>query len=165
VLAIAGRAAPALTTYTAAFDAVQKALADGWLWVEGESIRASQLYTDDVEALAVQGSLLAEKEPSAAMCAATSAFYYVMWHAFRQDLRTGRVSAGEVPNDIADVTEGVIEETCNFALQTSLCDRHWISALAERLLRDFQSAEADELGPIVRDHFVNVLGIANPWPP
>lgn len=154
VLAIAERVAPALAENTNAFNAVGKALADGWRWEQGESIRAAQLYDDDVDFLAVQGSLPLNKEASAAMSAATSAFYCVMWHAFRQDLRAGLVSEGEVPNDIADVTEAVMNEVCNFATQTSFCDEHWIASLAERLSTDFRTAKPDELGPVVpRDYF------------
>src|SRR6266508_2957108 len=85
VLAIAERVMAALTKNTEAFNAVQKALADGWRWEQGESLRAALLYEDNVESLAVQGSLISDKEASAAMCAVTSAFYYLMWHAFRQD--------------------------------------------------------------------------------
>jgi hypothetical protein len=154
VLAIAERVMGALAKNTEAFNAVQKALADGWRWERGESLRATQLYEDDVESLAVQGSLISDKEASAAMCAATSAFYYLLWHAFRQDLSRGLVSEGEVPNDMADVTEGVMEEVCAFATQTSLCDRQWIAALADRLSVDFRGASPEELGPVVpRQYF------------
>jgi hypothetical protein len=154
VLAIAQRVEPALVKNIQALNAAQKALADGWRWEEGESLRAAHLYEDDVEALAIQGSLISDKEASAAMCATTSAFYYLLWHAFRQDLSIGVVSEGDVPNDMADVTEDVMEEVCDFATQTSLCDRLWITDIAKRLSSDFYTKNTEDLGPVVpRQYF------------
>src|SRR5258708_37163833 len=95
VLALAERVLPSLANNPAGFQAAQQALADAWRWEEGEDVRAAQLYENDVSALAVQGSLITNTEESAAMCAATSAFYYVLWHAFRQDINNGQVSEGE----------------------------------------------------------------------
>jgi hypothetical protein len=154
VLAVAERVLPALVGHAEAFHAARKALADGWRWEEGKRIKALQLYDDDVEALAVQGSLIRGPETSAAMCAATSAFYYVLWQAFKHDLTSGFVREGEVPNDIADVTEEVIDEVCDFAMRTSLCDHRWIASLAERLSADFGIANPDDLEPVVpREYF------------
>jgi hypothetical protein len=144
---------PALAKNPQALNAAQKALTDGWRWEQGENLRATQLYEDDDEALALQGSVITDGEASAAMNAATSAFYYMLWHAFRQDLTKELVREGEIPT-MADVTEGVMEEVCDFARRTSLCDRRWIAALADRLSADFRTASPEELGPVVpREYF------------
>ncbi len=115
VLAIAERVLPALAKNANAFRAAQEALGDGWRWEEGESQRALELYDRHVEALAVQGSMIKDKEASAAMSTATSAFFYMVWHAFAQDIASGLVREGDVPNDMADVTEEVIDEVCDYA--------------------------------------------------
>jgi hypothetical protein len=155
-LGIAERVLPVLLKNADAFQAARAALDDGWRWEQGESLRASKLYESHIEALAVQGSLLSNVEESAAMCAVTSAFFYVLWHAFRQELSTSQVSEGDVPNDMADVTEEVIDEMCDFAARTSVCDRHWISALATRLSTDVRATNPDDLGPVVsREYFTS----------
>jgi hypothetical protein len=154
VLAVAERVLPALAKNAEAFNVAQQALANAWRWAEGQSISALQLYEDDAAALAVQGSLIKDKEASAAICAVTSAFYYFLWNAFRQQLKEGLVSEGAVPNDMAEVTEEVMEEVCDFAAQTSLCDTHWLTSLAKRLSTDFRAANPEELGPVVARQYV-----------
>lgn len=154
VLAIAERVIAALAENVVAFNTVQKALADGWRWEQAEDVRAAQLYEDHVEALALQDSLISDDKASAAICAATSAFYYLMWHAFLQDLNRGMVSVGMIPNDIADVSENTMNYVCEFAAQTSMCDRSWITALADRLSADYRTPSPEELGPVVpREYF------------
>lgn len=157
VLAIAQRVIPALTANAEAFKAAHRALIDAWQWEEGGAIPALQLYESDVDALAVQGSLVVGEEASAAMFAATSAFYYVLWQAFRQDLKTGRVREGDIPNDIAEITEDVIDEVCRFAAETSLCDSLWINSAMERVCADFPAGNANELGPVVHRQYFDDL--------
>jgi hypothetical protein len=152
VLAIAERVMPALTDNPEAFGAVQRALADGWRWEQGEDILAKQLYEDDEGDLALQGSLVRDGEASAAVQTATSAFYYTLWHAFYQDLSRGLVREGDVPL-MTEVTEDVLAEVCDFATRTSLCDGHWITAIANRLSTDFHTDNPEELGPIVYHNY------------
>lgn len=153
VLAVAERVLPALAKNPAAFNAARKALTDGWQWEERGIVNALRLYEDNDEALALQGSLIAETEASAALCTVTSAFYYLLWHAFGQDLSRGRAREGEIPG-MTEVTEDVIDEVCNFATRTSLCDTQWIQSLAERLSAGFRTANPEELGSAVpRQYF------------
>jgi hypothetical protein len=133
---------------------IHSALVDGWRWEQGHDIRAITLYELHTENLAVQSSLINEKRATAAMCAAVSAFYYMLWHAFRQDLSNGMVNAGDVPNDIADVTEDVIQEVCEYALKSRLCDDAWISFFGDKLLNDYRTKNIGSLGsPINPDYF------------
>jgi hypothetical protein len=156
VLAVAERVLPALAGTRDAYAVAERALTDGWRWEQGQTIPALQLYKDDVAGLAIQGSLLSGHEASAAMCAATSAFYYTLWHAFRQDLDTGQVSEGEVPNDMAEVTEEVIDEVCDCAIRSSVCDRAWITSLAEHLSANFHATNPEDLGPSVPKEYFRV---------
>jgi hypothetical protein len=153
VLAIAERVIGALGKNTEAFNAVQKALVDGWRWEQGENVGATQLYDNDDEALALQGCLVKDEQESSAIMAATSAFYYTLWHAYMMDLHRGQVREGEIPG-MTDVTEEVIDEVCEHAIHTSLCDSDWIIALANRLSADFPTTNPEELGPVVpRQYF------------
>jgi hypothetical protein len=145
VLTVAGRVIPALAKQTEAFSAARKALSDGWKWEEGEKVSARQLYDDNVEELAVQGSLTSDP----ALGAVISAYYYVVWHAYRQDVTSGHLRQGQIYNDIAEVTEEVIDEVCDYAIRTSLCDTDWIDAIRQRLVSEFRTENPEELGPIV----------------
>lgn len=152
-LAVAERVLPALPKNAEGLKAARKAIADCWRWEEGETIRALQLYEDDDEALVLQGSLIKDKEASAAISAVTSAFYFTLWQAFKQDLKKGLVRAGEVPM-MTEITEEVLDEVCKSATQTSLCDDDWIASVVGKLLRNFHSDNPDELGPTIpRDAF------------
>jgi hypothetical protein len=152
VLAIAERVLPALAKNGEAFKAARKAVTDAWRWEEGEKISAIQLYEEDDEALALQTCLIKDKEGSAAINAATSAFYYTLWRAFTLDLSRGQVREGEIPG-MRDVTEEVIDEVCELATQTSLCDSDWILSLSERLASDFRTHNPEELGTSVPRQF------------
>jgi hypothetical protein len=152
-LAVAERVLPALSKNTDGFKAARKAVTDCWRWEEGEAIRALQLYENDDEALVLQGSLIVDGEAGAAISAVTSAFYFTLWHSFKQDLEKGLVRVGEVPM-MTEVTEEVLDEVCKSATQTSLCDDDWIASVVAKLLRDFDSDNPDELGPTIsRDYF------------
>jgi hypothetical protein len=154
VLAIAERLLPAISENPEALDTARKAIFDGWRWEEGECIHALQLYEDDVESLARQGSLVKDQEASEAFCAVTSAFFYMIWHAFRHDLTVGQVQEGDIPNDMAEMSEGVIDEVCDFAARTSFYDSRWVASLIERLSTDFHGVDSEDLGPVVlREYF------------
>jgi hypothetical protein len=111
ILAVAEKALSALEEHGDALNAAAQALAYGWRWEEGETISSLQLYEKDDESLSLQGCLVKEKKALAALMAATSAFYYVLWHAHKLALNWGHVRRGEVPN-MADVSEEVIDEVC-----------------------------------------------------
>lgn len=153
VLAVATRVLPALEENGDAFNTAVKALADAWRWEEGETVSALQLYEDDDEALVLQGSLITEKEALAAIMAATSAFYYMLWHAYKLDLSLARVRRGEVPN-MSEVSEEVIDQVCQYALQTTLCDEGWLNALRQQIVNDYRTNNPEDLGAAIpRQYF------------
>jgi uncharacterized protein with von Willebrand factor type A (vWA) domain len=154
VLAVAGKALPALENHRDALDAVAQALADGWRWEEGETISSLQLYEKDDEALALQGCLVKEQAALGAIMAATSAFYYMLWNAYKLDLNRGQVRRGEVPN-MGEVSEEVMDEVCQYATQSGLCDEKWVNAVAERLIRDYRTDKPEELGAVVPRQYFN----------
>src|SRR5262249_27245313 len=105
------------------------------------------------EALVLQGSLIKDKEACAAISTVTSAFYFTLWQAFKQDLNKGLVRAGEVPI-MSEITEELLDEVCNSATQTSVYDDDWIGSIIGRLLRDFYCNNPNELGPTIsREYF------------
>lgn len=156
VLAVAERVLPALAKHVHGLHAAQAALSDAWQWEEGADIRALWLYKKNIEPLAIQGSSMEDGKASAAMCAVTAAYFYTLWHAFRLDLDRKEVRASKVPNDIADVSEDVIDEACGFAIETSLFDDQWIGTIYKRLASDFGNDGLDQLGrPVPRLTFRN----------
>jgi hypothetical protein len=149
-LAVAERVLPTLVHSKDAFDTAVKTLSDGWRWEEGRSISAEDLYRSNVEGLAVQGSLTSDP----ALGATISAYYYLMWHAFQQDIRESKLPAGKVPNDIAEVSEEVLTEVCEYAAKTPHFDKTWMASTVSRLIEDFSSDTPDDLGPsVMRKYF------------
>lgn len=154
VLAVAERVMPVLASHAEASKAAERALAAAWRWEQGTDQPALRLYDDHIEPLAVQGSLLDDSKASAALYSVTSAFFYVLWHAFKLDLIRKHVRPNRVPNDIADITEEVIDEVCDYAIQTSLCDDDWIGTNCKRLNARFDTGKPDQLGePVVPRFF------------
>ncbi len=152
VLAVAEKALPALGNKQDALNASAQALADGWRWEEGETISSLQLYEKDDEDLVLQGSLVKEDKALAAIMAATSAFYYLLWHVYKLDLSKGQVKRGEVPN-MGEVSEEVIDDVCKYAIQSTLCDEGWLNTLTKRLIKDYHTNTPEELGAIVPRHY------------
>jgi hypothetical protein len=148
VLAVAEKALPALENKQDALNASAQALADGWRWEEGETISSLQLYEKDDEDLVFQGSLVKEDKALAAIMAATSAFYYMLWHAYKLDLKNGQVKRGEVPN-IGEVSEEVIDDVCKYAMQSALCNADWLDELTKRLINGYRTDNPEELGAVV----------------
>jgi hypothetical protein len=159
---VAQKALPALEGKQDALNASAQALADGWRWEEGETISSLQLYEKDDEDLVLQGSLVKDEKALGAIMAATSAFYYMLWHAYKLDLKRGKVKRGEVPN-MGEVSEEVIEHVCQYAMQSALCDEDWLNALAKRLINDYRTNNSEELGAAVpRPYFEVCTGTTNP---
>lgn len=153
VLAVAQKVLPALEHKQDALSAAAQALADGWRWEEGETISSLQLYEKDDEDLVLQGSLVKDEKALPAIMAATSAFYYMLWHAYKLDLNRGQVKRGEVPN-MGEVSEEVIDEVCQYAMQSVLCEEDWITELTKRLIKDYGTDNPEELGAVVpRQYF------------
>jgi len=115
-------------------------------------ISSLQLYEKDDEALTLQGCLVKEKKALGAIMAATSAFYYMLWHAYKLDLNRGHVRRGEIPN-MGEVSEEVIDEVCQYAMQSTLCDEDWLNALTKRLVKDFRIDNPEELGAVVQRQY------------
>jgi hypothetical protein len=154
-LDVAERVLPALTKHLEGFEAARRALTACWRWEKGEPIRAVQLYDANDEALVLQGSFITDIEASAAISTVTSAFYFTLWQAFKQDLNRGLVKTGEVPM-MSEVTEEVIENVCKSAVNTSYCDDSWIASVVGKLLQEFRTENPDELGPTIsQDYFTS----------
>jgi hypothetical protein len=153
VLAAAQRSLLALEGKADASKACAQALRDGWRWQEGEGISSLELYERDDEDLVLQGSLVKEEKALQAIMAATSAFYYTLWHAYKVDLRSAKVMRGEIPN-MGEMSEEVIDEVCQFAMRSGLCEEAWLSAIADRLIRDYGTEKPENLGTsILRRYF------------
>jgi len=149
VLSIADRVLPALNGNNLAYGIANDALRDAWKWVEGGNLRAIQLYNNHIDYLACEGPEITDELESNSFLAVISAFYYVVWHAFQHDLVYHLVSEGDVPNDIAEVSENVIAEVCEFALQTKLCSADYLASKSSQLMNQFYTLNSNELGPLV----------------
>jgi hypothetical protein len=158
VLALADRVANVFPSSRTRNEVVGCALKDAWEWVEGKSTSASSLYEAHVGKLCLESSLLKDGPDASALASAISAFYYVLWHAYRQDLNNERVSAGEVPNDMADVSEEIVDEVCQFACDADSSIKDWVETMGPRFVRDFHFGTPDDLGPIVHRDFLAEYG-------
>jgi hypothetical protein len=148
VLGVADRVMLNLIEHSTAFDAGSKAISAGWRWVEGGSISANELYDNHVENLAIQSSMI----DNPALGTVISALYYVMWHAFKQEINDGK--APIVPNDIAEVSEEVVDEVCDYATKAKNCDDVWIISVIRRMTKDYTAVQKGEMGStITRKYF------------
>jgi len=159
-LAIAESVLVDLVPNTRAHGIARKALAEGWNWEMRGDIAALRIYDKYVDSLALESSRKMSDGENASFGATISAMYYLMWHAFQEDLRIGMVSDGEIPNDMADVGEDVLDETCEYASRSPAYNPSWTESLVDRLAREFHTQETSEIGtPIPRDYFLRACPI------
>jgi len=150
VLGVAERMAPPPETNASVADVVHSAMRDAWRWVEGNEVSGKALYDAHIESLGIAGSQPLKGAERAALDAATSAYYYVTWHAFRLHEGSERL-VDDVPNDMAEMTENVIDEVCRFASQSRSWNREWVVSFAKSLSTSFGNAGREALGsPVPR---------------
>ena len=148
VLAVCERLFPVLNENHNALLTARASVDDCWKWVEGHTISARQIY-NHLEELSVFETSAVREEEINAICAVELTVQYTSWHAFRLELKGVPPQTRPVPNDMADITEDVVEQIIGFAAKADERALGWAKTLAET---HCSSLPADELGPPVSRH-------------
>jgi hypothetical protein len=151
-LAVAENVIGALPQNSSSWAIARRCLDECWKWEEGEAIRARSIYDRFVEDLILTAKANSEGE-LASIHASVAAIYYLLREAFAQEVVMGITDIGQVRNDMAEVSEGTIDETIGYARKSGLFDEEWVIALSRRLRRDYCGSDPRELGESVpRDY-------------
>jgi hypothetical protein len=149
VLAIAGNAIRHLPCPSRMRRVAIAALECAWAWEEGQTKTASQMYDEHAPQLAEEDSAPCDSQLACdALCTVVSAYFYMLWHAFGKDLDENVVAPGDVPNDIAEVSEDGIDEVCEFAVKAN-CAREYAERVAEYLIARVPASPTTSYGESV----------------
>ena len=153
VLAVAEKVLPALEKDAGALNAAARPWLTGGDGKKGKRFRRFNFMIRTMRLWFFKAVWRRRRRTLAAIMAATSAFYYMLWHAYKLDISRGQVRRGEVPN-MGEVSEEVVDEVCQYAMQSTLCEEDWLNALKQRLINDYSIDNPEDLGPVVsRQYF------------
>jgi hypothetical protein len=138
MLAVCENLLPIFSENKGALSASRAAIDDGWKWVGGAAVSACEIYDHLGSLVGFETTAIREEEIDA-MCAIEGTVQYAAWHAFRVELRGVPSRTRPVPNDMADVTEDVIDEILDFATKADAECFGWVKKQL--------SNAANELGP------------------
>jgi hypothetical protein len=127
-------------------DPALAALAKGWNWAAGAVARAADMH----EHLGAVAEAEAGAEPNrvSALCSLELVICYASWHAYRQELRGDADGWRFVPNEMAEMSEEVLNQLCQYALEAGISEQ-LVGGLARAALQHGRSGHRD-LGPPIR---------------